>query len=80
MLANNPYIADANDLMAGLKQFGPNSLNTPGTDGYGFIRTYANSTDPSYRYLWRYQVGFSKAVYVRWKINSDGTWSAWLKL
>ncbi|MEC4272759.1 hypothetical protein VJ923_06275, partial [Adlercreutzia sp. R25] len=31
VLANNPYIADANDLMAGLKQFGPNSLNTPGT-------------------------------------------------
>lgn len=79
-MANNSYIADANDLMAGLVQFGPNSLNTPGSDGYGFIRTFANSTNPSDTYLWRYQLGFSKGVYVRWKINANGVWSEWLKL
>lgn len=79
-MANNSYISDANDLMAGLRQFGPETANAPVANSYGFIQTYANATDIADTYLWRYQLGFSKGVYVRWKINANGVWSAWVKL
>lgn len=79
-MANNSYIADANDLMAGLRQFGPETANAPVANSYGFIQTYANATDIADTYLWRYQIGFSKGLYLRWKINANGVWSSWMKL
>lgn len=79
-MANNSYVADANDLMAGLRQFGPETANAPVANSYGFVLTYANSVDIADTYLWRYQLGFSKGVYARWKINANGVWSAWAKL
>lgn len=79
-MANNSYIADANDLMAGLRQFGPETANAPAANSYGFIQTIANAVDIDDTYLWRYQIGFSKGLYLRWKINANGVWSAWMKL
>ena len=79
-MANNSYVADANDLMAGFRQFGPETANAPVANSYGFIQTYANATDITDTYLWRYQIGFSKGLYLRWKINANGVWSAWMKL
>ena len=79
-LARSGYAADANLLMAGLWQFNPCTANAPIADSFGFILVLANYTNIDDTYLWRYQLGFSKGVYVRWKINADGVWSAWAKL
>ena len=79
-LARSGYVADANLLMAGLWQFNPSTANAPVADSFGFILTMANNTNIDYEYLWRYQIGFSKGVYARWKINVNGSWSEWLKL
>ena len=79
-LARSGYVADANLLMAGLWQFNPSTANAPVADSFGFILVLANYTNIDDTYLWRYQLGFSKGVYVRWKINADGVWSAWAKL
>lgn len=79
-LARSGYAADANLLMAGLWQFNPSTENAPIAGSFGFILVLANYTNIDDTYLWRYQLGFSKGVYVRWKINADGVWSAWAKL
>lgn len=79
-LAKNGYVADANLLMAGLWQFNPSTANAPIADSFGFILVLANYTNIDDTYLWRYQLGFSKGVYVRWKINANGVWSTWVQL
>ena len=66
--------------MAGLWQFNPATANAPIADSFGFILVLANHANIDDAYLWRYQLGFSKGVYVRWKINAGGVWSAWVTL
>lgn len=66
--------------MAGLAMFNPNTANAPVKDSYGVVLTIANATDPDDKYLWRYQLGFCKGAFLRWKINASGIWSAWSQL
>lgn len=66
--------------MAGLRPFNPETANAPEPNSFGAILTLANSANPADRYLWRYQFGFSKGAFLRWKINANGAWSAWAKL